>query len=202
MSPAPGGLDARRSGHASRCCARSSRRCRMSRRRACPLVLPPNRLRLFNWHNLQVLVTRQFGRSGWRAPGWPASRALLSGKALRRDFRCLVNAPAAARLRAGRDLEGPALAWHWKMPGAIRSCCAAGPAFTPARRRLLRADRAARDAAAHRRRHGAALRRPASGHRRMGAGDGRVRRRARDRRRLARSRCGQRPSAVQPPREA
>ncbi|HRI18594.1 MAG TPA: hypothetical protein PL196_08740, partial [Burkholderiaceae bacterium] len=70
------------------------------------LVLPPNRLRLFNpVQALQALVTRQFGRSGW-STRVARLEALLSGKALRRDFRCVVNALLPRVLEAGRDLEG------------------------------------------------------------------------------------------------
>ena len=89
------------------------------------LVLPPNRLRLFNpVQALQALVTRQFGREGF-AGRLARLEALLPGKPLRRDFQRFVHAMLPRVLEAGRGLQGPALAWAledaWRNPLVLRS---------------------------------------------------------------------------------
>lgn len=88
------------------------------------LVLPPNRLRLFNSvQALQALVTRQFGRPGFSAR-IGRIEALLPGKALRRDFQCFANALLPRVLEAGRDLDAPEQGWAledaWRNPLVLR----------------------------------------------------------------------------------
>lgn len=84
------------------------------------LVLPPNRLRLFNpVQALQALVTRQFGRDGWSLR-IARIEALLPGKPLRRDFQRFAHAMLPRVLEAGRDLDDAARAWAledaWRNP--------------------------------------------------------------------------------------
>ena len=88
------------------------------------LVLPPNRLRLFNpAQALQALVTRQFGRTGWSAR-IARIEALLSGKPLRHDFQRFVHAMLPRVLEAGRDLDDAARTWAledaWRNPLVLR----------------------------------------------------------------------------------
>jgi hypothetical protein len=88
------------------------------------LVLPPNRLRLFNpVQALQTLVTRQFGRDGW-STRIARIEALLPGKPLRRDFQRFVHALLPRVLEAGRDLDGRARTWAledaWRNPLVLR----------------------------------------------------------------------------------
>jgi len=84
------------------------------------LVLPPNRLRLFNpVQTLQTLVTRQFGRDGWSLR-IARIEALLPGKPLRHDFQRFVHAMLPRVLEAGRDLDASARTWAledaWRNP--------------------------------------------------------------------------------------
>jgi hypothetical protein len=84
------------------------------------LVLPPNRLRLFNpVQALQALVTRQLGRDGWSLR-IARIEALLPGKPLRRDFQRFVHAMLPRVLEAGRDLDARARTWAledaWRNP--------------------------------------------------------------------------------------
>lgn len=65
------------------------------------LVLPPNRLRLFNpVQALQALVTRQFAQVGWNSRIARLS-ALLPGKSVRRDFHVFVSALLPRVIEAG-----------------------------------------------------------------------------------------------------
>jgi len=100
------------------------------------LVLPPNRLRLFNpVQALQTIVTRQFGREGWS--GRVARlEALLPGKPLRRDFQRFVHALLPRVIEAGRGHAPPTLAWAledaWRNPLVLRCWTRFARQLTPA----------------------------------------------------------------------
>ncbi len=88
------------------------------------LVLPPNRLRLFNpVQALQALVTRQFGRDGW-SRRIARIEALLPGKPLRRDFQRFVHALLPRVLESGRHTVAQARIWAledaWRNPLVLR----------------------------------------------------------------------------------
>lgn len=75
------------------------------------LVLPPNRLRLFNpVQALQAFVSRQLLKPGWSQR---ASRFedLLPGKALKRDFKSFFMALLPRVLEAGRPAEPHGARW-------------------------------------------------------------------------------------------
>lgn len=75
------------------------------------LILPPNRLRLFNpIQALQALVTRQLATPGWseRLGSW---QALLPSAALKRDFNAFVLAIVPRILLAGKQSRDHALRW-------------------------------------------------------------------------------------------
>lgn len=75
------------------------------------LVLPPNRLRLFNpIQALQALITRQLATPGWseRLSSW---QALLPSAALKRDFNAFVLAIVPRILLAGKQSRDQALRW-------------------------------------------------------------------------------------------
>lgn len=84
------------------------------------LVLPPNRLKLFNpIQALQALVTRQLAKPGWSAR-LARLEALLPSDALRADFNRFVLA-LAPRVLAAAELERPeqiqwALEDAWTQP--------------------------------------------------------------------------------------
>lgn len=88
------------------------------------LVLPPNRLRLFNpVQALQAHVTRQFAQPGWskrvaRIAAW------VPGKSARRDFHVFVNALLPRVLEAGRQPDAQAMCRAledaWRNPLVLR----------------------------------------------------------------------------------
>ena len=83
------------------------------------LVLPPNRLRLFNpAQALQAFVSQQLLKPGWSRR---VSRfeALLPGKALRRDFRSFFMTLLPRVIEAGRAGEG--LLPRWVLEDAWRA---------------------------------------------------------------------------------
>ncbi len=83
------------------------------------LVLPPNRLRLFNpIQALQALVTRQFEKPGW-STRIARLAELLPGKSLRRDFHVFVNALVPRVLESGQP--GSAHAMRWALEDAWRN---------------------------------------------------------------------------------
>ncbi len=84
------------------------------------LVLPPNRLRLFNpAQALQAFVSRQL-----LAPGWSQRlsrfEVLLAGKPLKRDFKAFFMALLPRVLEAGKLTEAPHTRWAiedaWRSP--------------------------------------------------------------------------------------
>lgn len=88
------------------------------------LVLPPNRLRMFNpVQALQALVTRQFELPGWRTR---VARlvALVPGKRARRDFHVFTTAllPRLIEARAQGDADATrwALEDAWRNPLVLR----------------------------------------------------------------------------------
>ncbi len=88
------------------------------------LLLPPNRLRLFNpIQALQALLTRQFGRDELSAR-MARIEALLPAEALRRDFRLFVNALLPRVLERGRHTDAQAMRWAledaWRDPLVLR----------------------------------------------------------------------------------
>ena len=88
------------------------------------LVLPPNRLRLFNpIQALQALVTRQLDRPGWSAR-IASIVALIPGKAVRRDFQLFVHALLPRVLEAGSRADATTLRWAledaWRNPLVLR----------------------------------------------------------------------------------
>ena len=88
------------------------------------LVLPPNRLRLFNpVQALQALVTRQFLRPGWSARIARVAE-LLPGKSLRRDFHVFVSALVPRVLAAGQSDDVHTMRWAledaWRNPLVLR----------------------------------------------------------------------------------
>lgn len=75
------------------------------------LVLPPNRLRLFNpVQALQALVTRQFAQPGWSARVARLA-ALMPGKSVRRDFHVFINALLPRVIEAGPQADAHAMRW-------------------------------------------------------------------------------------------
>ena len=75
------------------------------------LVLPPNRLRLFNpVQALQALLSRQLLQPGW-SHRYARFEALLKGKELKRDFKAFVIALLPRVLEAGRLTEPAAMRW-------------------------------------------------------------------------------------------
>ncbi|MEO6033125.1 MAG: hypothetical protein ABIP61_14705, partial [Burkholderiaceae bacterium] len=75
------------------------------------LVLPPNRLRLFNpVQALQAFVSRQLLEPGW-SQRVSRFEDLLPGKALQRDFKSFFMALLPRVLEAGRALEGRSARW-------------------------------------------------------------------------------------------
>lgn len=75
------------------------------------LVLPPNRLRLFNSvQALQALVTRQLAQPGWSARVARLA-ALLPGKSVRRDFHVFINALLPRVIEAGPQRDAHAVRW-------------------------------------------------------------------------------------------
>jgi hypothetical protein len=100
------------------------------------LVLPPNRLRLFNpVQALQAFVSRQL-----LAPGWSRRiarfEALLPGKALRRDFKEFFIALLPRVLEAGRTEDPVAARWAvedaWRAPLVQRRWTRFARQLTPA----------------------------------------------------------------------
>lgn len=88
------------------------------------LVLPPNRLRLFNpVQALQAIVTLQFARSDWNAQTRRIA-ALLPGKTVRRDFHIFVNALLPRMIEAGPQRDAQAMRWTledaWRNPLVLR----------------------------------------------------------------------------------
>lgn len=75
------------------------------------LVLPPNRMRLFNpVQALQALVTRQFAQTDWRVRTARLC-ALLPGKSVRRDFDVFINAMLPRVLEARPRADAHAMRW-------------------------------------------------------------------------------------------
>ena len=88
------------------------------------LVLPPNRLRLFNpIQALQALVTRQLDRPGWSAR-IARIEALIPGKDVRRDFQVFVHALLPRVLEAGKQGDAQTMRWAledaWRNPLVLR----------------------------------------------------------------------------------
>jgi hypothetical protein len=88
------------------------------------LVLPPNRLRLFNpAQALQAFISQQL-----LVPGWSHRIArledLLPGKAVKRTFQTFFHALLPRVLEAGKAAEGEALRWAiedaWRNPLALQ----------------------------------------------------------------------------------
>ncbi len=100
------------------------------------LVLPPNRLRLFNpVQALQAFISQQL-----LTPGWSHRMArfedLLPGKTLKRDFQTFFHALLPRVLEAGKGAEGEALRWAiedaWRNPLALQRWTAFARQLTPA----------------------------------------------------------------------
>jgi len=100
------------------------------------LVLPPNRLRLFNpVQALQAFVSRQL-----LAPGWSSRvsrfEALLPGKPLRRSFQLFFHALLPRVLEAGRTTTPHELRWAiedaWRNPLVLKRWAAFARQLTPA----------------------------------------------------------------------
>lgn len=98
------------------------------------LVLPPNRLRLFNpVQALQAFVSRQL-----LVPGWSSRvsrfEALLAGKPVKRAFQLFFHALLPRVLEAGRNTEPHALRWAiedaWRNPLVLRRWTAFASALT------------------------------------------------------------------------
>ena len=88
------------------------------------LVLPPNRLRLFNpAQALQAFISQQL-----LVPGWSHRIArledLLPGKAVKRAFQVFFHALLPRVLEAGKAMDGQALRWAiedaWRNPLALQ----------------------------------------------------------------------------------
>lgn len=84
------------------------------------LLLPPNRLRLFNpAQALQAFVSRQFLRSGW-SQRLSAFEEWLPGKPLKRDFKRFVMALLPRVLEGGKLAADQATRWAiedaWQSP--------------------------------------------------------------------------------------
>ncbi len=112
------------------------------------LVLPPNRLRLFNpVQALQAFVSRQL-----LAPGWSqrVSRfeALLPGKPARRAFQMFFHALLPRVLEAGRTEEPQRARWAvedaWRNPLVMKRWTAFARMLTPAQCEAVVARAAAR----------------------------------------------------------
>jgi hypothetical protein len=89
------------------------------------LVLPPNRLRLFNpVQSLQAFVSQQLLRPGWSRRVARFER-LLPGKALQRDFGAFFIALLPRVLEAGRPADAAQARWAvedaWRAP-LVRQC--------------------------------------------------------------------------------
>ena len=88
------------------------------------LVLPPNRLRLFNpVQALQAVVTRQFAQAGWTTRVARIA-ALLPGKRVRRDFHVFINALLPRVIESGPQADAHATRWTledaWRNPLVLR----------------------------------------------------------------------------------
>jgi hypothetical protein len=112
------------------------------------LVLPPNRLRLFNpAQALQAFVSRQLLVQGWSSR---VSRfeALLSGKPVRRAFQMFFHALLPRVLEAGRSVTPHELRWAiedaWRCPLVLKRWKAFAGALTPAQCEALVARATAR----------------------------------------------------------
>jgi hypothetical protein len=84
------------------------------------LVLPPNRLRLFNpAQALQAFVSQQLLKPGW-SQRVGRFEELLPGKALRRDFRSFFMSLLPRVMEAGRPVGAPHARWAiedaWRAP--------------------------------------------------------------------------------------
>ncbi|MFM9917672.1 MAG: hypothetical protein ACKVOX_17870 [Rhizobacter sp.] len=98
----------------------------MSQERACEvplLVLPPNRLRLFNpAQALQAFISRQLLSAGW-SQRINAIEALLPGLPARRAFRAFFQALLPRVLEAGRPAEPQLARWAvedaWRHPSVM-----------------------------------------------------------------------------------
>jgi len=111
------------------------------------LVLPPNRLRMFNpVQALQAFVSRQFLKPAWRQR---ISRfeALLPGKALKRDFKSFFMALLPRVLEAGKLTDPLQARWAvedaWRAPLVQQRWAAFARQLTPAQCEAL-LDKAAR----------------------------------------------------------
>lgn len=88
------------------------------------LVLPPNRLRLFNpVQALQALVTRQFAQPDWNRRVTRIA-ALIAGKSVRRDFQIFINALLPRVIESGPPRDAQAMRWAledaWRNPLVVR----------------------------------------------------------------------------------
>jgi hypothetical protein len=123
----------------------------MSHDEACAvplLVLPPNRLRLFNpAQALQAFISRQLLVPGWsqRAVRF---EALLPGKPARRAFQAFFHALLPRVLEAGRTEEAQRARWAiedaWRNPLVMKRWVAFARTLTPAQCETLVARAGAR----------------------------------------------------------
>jgi hypothetical protein len=100
------------------------------------LVLPPNRLRLFNpVQALQAFVSRQLLAPGW-AQRVSRFEALLPGKPVRRAFQLFFHALLPRVLEAGRTATPHELRWAiedaWRNPLVLKRWTAFARQLTPA----------------------------------------------------------------------
>ncbi|MGY4831609.1 hypothetical protein ACVNIS_23765 [Sphaerotilaceae bacterium SBD11-9] len=116
------------------------------------LVLPPNRLRLFNpVQALQAFISQQL-----LTPGWSHRMArfedLLPGKTLKRDFQTFFHALLPRVLEAGKGAEGQALRWAiedaWRNPLALQRWTAFARQLSPSQCEALVAKASAKKLAA------------------------------------------------------
>ena len=112
------------------------------------LVLPPNRLRLFNpVQALQAFVSRQLLTPGW-SQRLSRFEDLLSGKPLKRDFKAFFMALLPRVLEAGKLTDAPHTRWAiedaWRSPLVQQRWAHFARQLTPAQCEALVAKAAAR----------------------------------------------------------
>ena len=112
------------------------------------LVLPPNRLRLFNpVQALQAFVSQQLLSAGW-SHRVARLEDLLPGKAVKRAFQTFFHALLPRVLEAGKSGDPQALRWAiedaWRNPLALQRWTAFARQLTPAQCEALVAKAAAR----------------------------------------------------------
>jgi hypothetical protein len=123
----------------------------LAHERACGLplvVLPPNRLRLFNpVQALQAFVSLQLLKPGW-SQRVSRFEDLLPGKPLRRDFQAFFHALLPRVLEAGRSAEALHTRWAiedaWQNPLVLARWTRFAQQLTPAQCEALVAKAAAR----------------------------------------------------------